>query len=633
MKNPLLTRAICFGLSFVISVSLVAGCGKSKNTDVSSVTATSAENSTIPELDPNAVEAPVPSPTPTPELLTQEQQNSINMLNYLTLLVQKIKEESNNRLYLEAAHSELYNNTKEKVVDDNTLDQYEVIRSAIENYRMTAVKRERLQYLYQQNSAHALRSALPNPLGLLSAVASGNPLQAVASVAYMALNSYTSYSTYTQGLDQQYLKDGWELDDKDTETLFNTRAGMFAYLSRVSREKDLPDGYALYEESAADLVTRLADPNAASRIHWLESHKDKYSHVGEYWLGLANAYYENKQYKECLDAVSTYESLGINIFRNDIRLAQTLPDAIVAASEALSKQEYVDTAARYAALILQNTDTKDWSLRYFAAQTYIDIYAKTHSKDYLRAAYDIALDNVVELKPQQLQLNQEYLADVKPVEVDSNDSRENQDAAKNYNKALTAERKIALPPVYEPLRLNCDLLVALANELELSESERKAVDAKLLDNNTPLFLSVPMTNKFSLSEDAKSDLTVADVTYSAIPVIGTQTITIPAAYLAEGAEVEAIAKTKSGTTILSGWEVTEVDRKKSYDINDFVVTLECTPKGDDKVSFKEGDSVQLKIYLPGTEGQDTREADSYSYPFATDAKTIAKYIVFVRADQ
>ncbi len=47
-----------------------------------------------------------------------------------------------------------------------------------------------------------------------SAVSSGNPLQAIASVSYMALNAYTSYSNYTQELNLQYLKDGWELDDK-----------------------------------------------------------------------------------------------------------------------------------------------------------------------------------------------------------------------------------------------------------------------------------------------------------------------------------------------------------------------------------------------------------------------------------
>lgn len=57
--------------------------------------------------------------------LTQKQRNSINMLNYLTVLVQEINNSPNSRLFLEAAYSELINNTEPSIVDDLTLDEYE----------------------------------------------------------------------------------------------------------------------------------------------------------------------------------------------------------------------------------------------------------------------------------------------------------------------------------------------------------------------------------------------------------------------------------------------------------------------------------------------------------------------------
>ena len=623
------TRTVCFALTCALSVSLLTGCGKSSDNNPTVVSSTAAGDSSIPALASDAVDAPVPSPTPTPQLLTQKQQDSINMLNYLTMLIQEIHDAKNNRVYLESAHSELFNNTEPKVVDELTLDEYENIRSAIENYRMTAVKRDRLQYIYQQNSAHALRSAMPNPLGLLSAATSTNPLQAIASVAYMALNAYNSYSTYTNELDLQFLKDGWELEDKEAETLFNTRFGMFAYMSRVAREQDLPEGYTLNEESVADFVSRIADENIPSRIRWLESHQKTYAHFGEYWLALAKAYCKNGDYSKCLDAISTYESLGIHIFRKDIRFAQVLPDAIVAASEALSKKDYVAAAARYADLIIQNTNSKDWSLRYFAAQTYIDIYAKTHSKDYLRTAYEIVLDNVTELRPEQVALNKAYFEPVKETPVDKNASKDDQKAVKAYNEALKNERNVALPPVYEPLRLNCDLLVALANELKLSDSERQAADNIMLDNGASIFLSRPMATKFTVSDKAKLNLSEAAVTYD-INVLGTHQLTIPTEYLAEGSEVTVVIKQGNNIITLSPWTISKVDRNKSVDISNFVTMLEYKP--EKKIDFEDGDTLQVRIYLPGSQGQETRETDATVFDLHAVKKALG-IIEFERVTQ
>ena len=42
--------------------------------------------------------------------------------------------------------------------------------------------------------------------------------------------------------------------------------------------------------------------------------------------------------------------------------------------ETMNSDEYVNAADKYCALILSNTKDADWTLRYFTAQIYLDLY-------------------------------------------------------------------------------------------------------------------------------------------------------------------------------------------------------------------------------------------------------------------
>ena len=85
----------------------------------------------------------------------------------------------------------------------------------IANYQMITEKRNRLEYIYEQNRAQALRQVIPNPVGLLSAVESGSLLKAAASVLYMAVDSASSYKSGNVTADLQYIQEGWELEDQE----------------------------------------------------------------------------------------------------------------------------------------------------------------------------------------------------------------------------------------------------------------------------------------------------------------------------------------------------------------------------------------------------------------------------------
>lgn len=182
---------------------------------------------------------------------------------------------------------------------------------------MVNVKRNRLQYIYEQNQAQAIRAAVPNPMGLLSSVHSLTPARLVASIVYMAVDSYTSYTAYTAEADMQYLKDGWALDDEEAAALHESRKGAFSYMVKMVNDYGLPGELSLTEETVSELVEWKNNDNVVAHIRFLESNQKIYQSYGGYWLILADAYYNNGEFRNCLNAIETYEAMGTRLFRWD----------------------------------------------------------------------------------------------------------------------------------------------------------------------------------------------------------------------------------------------------------------------------------------------------------------------------
>ena len=226
------------------------------------------------------------------EVLSNTQRNSVNMLNYMTVLTQRINQSPNNQAFLEDVYSSLKNDLYPNAVDSKTQAQSTNLLDTINGYRMISVKRDRLEYIYEQNRAQALRQAIPNPMGLLSAVQSGSTLKMAASVLYMAVDAKSSYDSATSQADLQYLKDGWELDDESADELHNSTKNALNYMYNMVRDYDLPGDYALNDESVEAFVTWTAKDNLVSKISWLESNQNTYEQFGPYWLELVKDYYD-----------------------------------------------------------------------------------------------------------------------------------------------------------------------------------------------------------------------------------------------------------------------------------------------------------------------------------------------------
>lgn len=566
----------------IIGLFLACGCGNSNtNNDSTENIAVDTESSDVDEVttEEEVVVEDTENEPETEQELSDSQKNSIAMLNYLATLSQEINESKNSRMFLEEAYAALINNTNPERVNELTESHLSSLLDIIEKYRLINVKRERLQYIYDQNKAMAIKEAVPNPIAVLSAAQSFDLKGLATSVIYMAVDSVSSYQSYNNEIDNEFLQDGWVLDDEEAANLHDSRKRAFMFMIEIVREEKLPGELALSESAVENFVKWKNNDNVYQRLQFLESEVEVYKAFGNYWLELVGSYYETGEYKKCLESVEKYEELQTEIFRKDYYLAQIIPKVIVSASECYTGEEYVFVAEKYLQILMENTENSEWSLRYFAAQTYLDLYAKTNDLKYMQKAYDITLNNVNYLVGEQESINNIYLANVNEVTVPSDATKDEKKQIKEYNKSLKNARKTELPQIYEPLALNCDLLFALADEINISNSEKVKINAILNE----AFLSIPYKNRYSFN----TNLPVLEITFNTTEII------MPATMLTEKSEVKVVVTDGVKEYEYTEWIVKAVDRKDTS-IETFEVLVKCD--AIKKQEWSAESEVRIEIY-------------------------------------
>lgn len=593
MKRTIVFRIVAMILALTITMSL-AGCGNGTtptksdemNPSVSQGLTTApdddttlTEDMTEPSLetqqekttDPTAA---IPQEGQKDEYgLTEQQSNSFSMLYYLAITAEEIRVSKDNRLILDDIYTSLLNDINPGAIDETTQDHLKNLRDIIKSYINISVKRDRLQYIYNQDKAATIRSAVPNPLAVLSMSNSFDWKKLAISAVYTVVDSYNNYKNANEAADQEFLMSGWELDDEETDTIQKNRERAFDYMVDIVQEYNLDGKLTLNEEAIEKFARICAIESVQQKIRRLESEEETYKLLGNYWLELADCYYETSQYQKCLDCVEKYNERATGIYRMDYNYVQILPKAIVAAQAVYSGEDYVTNVKAFADAIMENTTTEEWSIRYFAAQVYLDLYARTSEHDYLDAAYNIAYDNTTILLDEQRAMNTTYMEDVKELTVDEPDYRfmtedEKKDAEqeykderkrlKAYNKALRETRKTELPTLYEPLVLNCELLFALADKMNISNQEKAEIEAILQTDKNGVFLVDPINAHYSFSANT-SDQSIE---------LKKDKVIIPVNLLSADAKVV----------------VTVADNGKSVTFGDYVVT-EVKREGDSVDSF------------------------------------------------
>ncbi len=553
--------------------------------------------------------------------LSDTQRNSVGVLNYLAYLTKEIESQKSNRLYLENAYSSLYNNTYMNAIDEVTLGQVKSLLTALFNFKMITTKRDRLEYIYEQNQAQTIRNAVPNPLTVMNIIQSGSWQKALISVVFMAVDSISSYYHSKNTPDLEYLKGGWELDDEESEVLHSGHLDSIDYLWEIIHDYDLPADLAINEDDIDRFVIWKNNTNLVGRIQFLESNQTVYQAFGEYWLVLAETYYDHGDFAKCLEAVKSYETNSTRIFRKDYHYAKVLPLAINAASEVYSDDQYAAEAARFASRIVANCNQEDWVLRYFAAVTFVELAGRTSDNTYLQKAYNIALDNVNTLVQEQIANNNIYLTEVKLEPIPAGSTETKKKEIETYNKGLQEARKTAVPPVSDALTLNCDLLFSLANQLNVSSDERAKITGILFGHGDVLFLN-PFINDLYVFEAASGDSADnVDVFFDG------KEIKIPAMYLTENTDISVGGlDSKTGQIFsIDDWTLKLVERKSSSELNTFTATF--TSQTAFGFAYTEGSTVWINIKPAG----DDHTADmQISFNVTSKTDFIIPHLTFQR---
>ena len=349
---------------------------------------------------------------------------------------------------------------------------------------------------------------------------------------------------------------------------------------------NLDGSLSLNNDAIEEYVSWKGNDNLQRKIQFFESKRDTYRAFGPYWLTLAECYYDNEDYQKCIDSIKEYEKLDIQIFRKDFDYAQTLPKVILACDAIMDVNEYAEAADNYCHMILNNTVDRQWDLKYFVAETYVDLYNRSDDEKFLKKAYEVVLNNVNYLVDEQKRLNSQYLSDVVQEKTPDGATKSQKEEVKQYNKMLKETRKVELAPIYNPLLINVDLLYTIANQLGIDDKEKSRIDMMIHGSDGVLFLVRPVNDLYSFAETEQ-------ISAEDIPIIfDGNTLKIPAEYVSDTAEITVKVK-RSEDGEFTDWIVSEVNREVKDDFSTFVVTYESDLAEDYK--YQDGDIVEVSI--------------------------------------
>jgi hypothetical protein len=532
-------------------------------------------------------------------------QTSIAMLNYIGTQTVIIEQSKNNRLLLEEIQNKFYNNSNPSVIDTQTQGYVNRLLDSIDGLRLVTIQREKVQFIYENQKAQALSQAMPNPLYLLAlrpsntsigiALATGNPIPVIIEIsqklltsALMTVDSVVRYNTAQNNAKANLILANFDIQKEELIPLSNLRKDYFNHMINITRINNLDGSESLSQESIERFVNYLLDTNKQRTQEWLEQNRTLYAKYAPYWLALADIYYDLEKYQECLNAVQTYETVQAPIFRKDFDLARVLPKAILAASNIYDNDAtYISTAKRYLQKIKDNTDERDWALRYFAAQMYTSLATINDRQANLQAAYDLLVENITYLSREQDKLQVSYTNEITmPADVIGEQKKH----AENLVKQLKNERKTELPPMHSGLALNYQTIFPLMDELNKNQAERIRVSGIL--NNTTVMPQFRYKYFGSAYTAHAAKLFKANMGFGRDKII----LEIPAMYLSADSVVDiGIRGARFNIFPDIVPKVQNIVRKKTMDISEFMVKIELPLK--DSLAIEKGQDYTMEIAI------------------------------------
>ena len=118
---------------------------------------------------------------------------------------------------------------------------------------------------------------------------------------------------------------------------------------------------------------------------------------------------------------------------------------------------------------------------------------------------------------------------------------------------MKENRKTELPALYEPLVLNCELLFALADKMDIDSLEKAEIEAILETANNGIFLVKPINNAYSFT-NAMIPNTIE---------MSKKEIIIPADLLTVNSKITVIVNENGKTTAFDDCVIEKVEREGS----------------------------------------------------------------------
>jgi len=530
---------------------------------------------------------------------------SIAMLNYMARECINIEMSRENRLVLDETRRRIVNNTNPSVVDLTTQGYLNSLLQSLTSMSLTTIQRDRIQLIYENEKAQALSQSLPNPLFLLS-MRNTDPLQLIANVALMTVDSFVRYGSAKEKANFNFLLSNLDLEKEDITNLAKLTDDYFNYMIDISRQYKLADdgSETLNEVSIKNFITNgIKEENLDRRLQWLDNNRKLYSNYGLYWLRLAETCFDLGFYERCISSVQQYESIKLPIFRKDYDFTAVIPFVILSASKLYGNNlTYQRMAAQYLEKLVSNIIESDWALRYFAAQAYISLAGLSNKEQNLNSAYNLLVINLVYLSREQEKLTNQYL---NPIVDDSKLPKRQRNEDKNINRELRKQRDSELPPLHSGFALHYQVIFPLMKEMNISSVQRNRVNnilrnTYILPKYKNIYLGEELnysSKSFSISKESTSLWSFPKLFIRSLTgVWDVISLKLPASFITS--ETKINISITNGDKILynridSYYYVENVTRSRDQNLNNFIVKLLIAFYEDDDVAAEESQSIEI----------------------------------------
>ena len=292
---------------------------------------------------------------------------------------------------------------KWKTDPDLTTPYINSFNDTINNNKLINQKRERLQYMYEQNRSMTIASLVPNALHMVNiALNARDPLKAIIAVGGAALSSYTNYTTTKQQAELQLIQEQWELDDQQKKIFENVQKDLRTYLSNIClkygfENEDLasPQTLQSFVEECSNYnfseIFKIDDENSRKNlarnyyfaINTVQFKNELYM-FPEYWAEIVKATYLLDNYPETLKAISNFEKCYVETMYHDDLYATIMEIKAYCILEKIrSLEEDPAILETVVDSILKMSPELDWTKQYFCVELYKELYQITKDKSLL----------------------------------------------------------------------------------------------------------------------------------------------------------------------------------------------------------------------------------------------------------